>query len=177
MRRLALLVLVVGLLTAGCGQRAQTYTIDKGGKRYTVDTGSQTIREGNYIYRYELTRTTDGYSLEITYPNGATYSYSQGKISGVGSWSEDYDAGRYAPGTVLREVLEESVLKEKGRSANLGLAVLLAGLGVWCAAAPRSVWYLKGGWKYKDAEPSKPALWVYRAVGAGLVVIAAVAAL
>ncbi len=177
MKKLIGLLLVMGLLLAGCGQRTQTYMVEKGGKRYTVDTGSQTIREGNYIYRYELTRTTDGYSLEITYPNGATYFYSQGKTDGTGGWSENYDAGRFASGTVLREALEESVLTEKGKSSYLGLAVLLAGLGVWCAAAPRSVWYLKGGWKYKDAEPSEAAVWAYRIVGAGLVVIAAVTAL
>ena len=58
--------------------------------------------------------------------------------------------------------------EESGGSPPLGL--LLIALGIWGAAAPRSVWYLSYGWRFKNAEPSEAALLAER-LGGGVAVV------
>lgn len=56
-----------------------------------------------------------------------------------------------------------------GRYLLVGILLIL--LGIANAAAPRVMWRINYGWRYKDAEPSNTALLVSR-VG-GVIAIAA----
>jgi len=143
------------------------YTVVRNGREYVVDKKAGTISDGAYTYQYTFSGDSKAYSLEIEYPDGSTYWWQQDKSGmGWGGWSGDYDQSLYTGGDTLRDVL-----KAKAPRAHkyAGVGVLLLAVGAFETAAPRAAWYLRYGWRFKDAEPSDAALFLGR--GGGMLAI------
>ena len=94
-------------------------------------------------------------------------------MGGFGGWSDDYDPTAYVDGEVLLEVLGTDRAAPEKDGGNPLPGLLIIGLGIWGVAAPRSVWYLSYGWRYKDAEPSDMAL-VAERLGGGVAIVVGV---
>ena len=181
MRRKHALTLLLSLLLifalSGCvgGEVSNTYTVQKHGTVYTVDQEAATIHDGKYTYHFAFTPYGDGYRVEITYPNGATYSWTKSGNVGAGGGSENYDDVTYADGFDLIDVLDDGRPRQKDPKP-VGLALLLLAVGIFNVAAPRTAWYLEYGWRYKDAEPSDLAL-AANCIGGVIALVIAVLAL
>lgn len=66
----------------------------------------------------------------------------------------------------------------QGGESGVGFAgVILLVIGIVNTAAPRFAWYLKDGWKFKDAEPSDDAISLTRAGGIIAIIIGLIALL
>ena len=52
-------------------------------------------------------------------------------------------------------------------------AVIALAVGLLCIISPYTAWYLRDGWRYRDAEPSDFALGVIRGCGVVCVIFAA----
>lgn len=160
--RILILLLLTAALLCGClREPSLSYTVTHDGKTFTVDTQNRTISDGEYEYAYSLT----GSRVKITYPNGSTYTWNhEGAGVGSGGGSEDYSPEAYVDGSTLVEVLSPD--SGSGSGGRIALGLLLSALGLWQILAPRSVWFLTNGWRFKAAEPSDLALGLYRAGGA-----------
>jgi len=166
-----LLGLALALTLCACSDSG-SYTEIKNGVSYFVDLNAKTISDGTHTYRYTLSGDTDNYSIRITYPNGATYSWQVSGVFGHGGWSSDYDPELYADGGILCDVLEAAV-PDRAKAGRGLVAVILLILGFINVRSPRTTWHWSHGWRYKDAEPSDAALAANRISG----VIAILAAL
>ena len=128
-------------------------------------------------YQYEVSGSSNEYSITITFPNGSKYwrdaSGVDGVISYTAGWSENYNAERYADGEVLCGILEREVGKERS-PLNIILGLILLAAGIFCTASPYNVWYMEYGWRYKDAEPSGLALGLNRFGGIVAIIVAVV---
>ena len=142
-KKLTVLLLALALVyTFSLPVAAAQKTVEWEGVTYTVDTEAQTIHDGESVYEYQVELYRDGYTLEITYPNGAFWSASVTESDGTYGWNEEYDM--------------------KGTVYPTGDTL---GIGIFSAAYPYGAWYLERGWYYKDAEPSDAALLFNRVVG------------
>ena len=171
-RKLAIIgILFLALLLTACGQEeARTvYSVGINNVQMTVDTQNMTISDGMYTYRFEVA----GNNTTITYPNGATFYWSQGDTFGHGGWSENYDDSTYTDGHILLQALEQKPGKQdrRERTGNPLLGLVFIGLGLWNALSPYTGWYFSHGWKYKDAEPSDAALGFTRFGGIAAIII------
>ncbi len=170
-------VLLVLTLLCACSKRetSSTYSIVKNNTTYVVDVEQQTIFDGTYTYRYELSGTSAGYQLDITYPNGSSYwwqTQSSGNfVTGHGGWSDDYSESAYASGDTLRDVLEVQVPKES-EPKNVALIIVLILIGLFNLAAPEAAWYLEFGWRFKDSEPSEEVI-TFNRIGGGIALVVA----
>lgn len=175
-RWLVILAVMLFLCACSVSEKPSTYSMVKNNTTFTVDMKNQTISDGTYIYRYELSGTSAGYQLSITYPNGSTYHWqtrASGMItSGYGGWSDDYNETVYVAGDVLRDVLEVQVPEEK-EPKNVIVIFFLIIIGLFNLAAPETAWYLEYGWRYKDAEPSETAI-AFNRIGGGIALVVAV---
>lgn len=170
MKRISLFFLqaLVAALLIGCAAAPVTYTVERNGTAYIVNTELGIISDDLYTYLYEVEGSGDRRSVTITYPDGPTYTCSYNGSGAVLSWSNDYSPNRYADGDTLLAVLEAQAPKEYSGHPILGL--LLIALGIWHTLAPRAAWYLSYGWRYKNAEPSDAALLVSRISGIAVVI-------
>ena len=159
------------LLLCACSTEI-VYTVVKNDISYEVDRDNQTISDGTHTYKYDFSGNSSSYNVNIVYPDGSTYWFSQSGHSGHGGWSDDYDEKRYVDGDTLCNVLLEKAPKETNSGKFVGV-IILAVVGVFNIVSPYTVWYLEYGWRYKNAEPSDLALGFNRVVGV-IVVIAAV---
>ena len=165
-----LFVLLLSLSLAGCGQHENIYTVSKNGKNFQINRLEKTISEGNYTYHYKLTGTDSSFNVTITYPNGSTYWYNQSGMTGQGGWSDDYAEDAYTSGDILVDVLQEQVPASANPGKIIG-AISVIALGLLYSVFPNVFWYLRYGWRYKDAEPSDAALILARIGGIIAVVI------
>lgn len=174
MRQIAALGLALLLALALCAcSDSGPYTVTRNGRDYEIDKAAGTISDGRYTYQFALTGNASQYDLEITYPDGSTYWWTQEDSSmGHGGWSDGYGEGNYAQGDDLRDALLAKAPRARAGHPVLGLILLAAGL--FCAAAPRAVWELQYGWRFKDAEPSDLALAMNRICGIAAAVIAVI---
>lgn len=172
MKRFGILLLTAAvlLLMAACasGESANVYTVTEGDTEFTVDLENGTISDG--INTYVFTASTN--KITITYLDGATYVWNADGVGGAGGWSEDYDPNRYVDGLTLINALSRPRETQMTVSHPF-LSIVLAIVGLWHLIWPRSVWYVKGGWRYKDAKPSEAALTAGR-IGGGLALVLAV---
>jgi len=155
--RVLLPLLILILLLSGCGKQNQepyTYTFsrDSDVKTITVNPEDGTILDGTDVYDYVMEKSGSRTSYVITYPNGATYHWSETGNGGAGGWSETYDDNRYISGTILVYALEENQPPEKLGSVGAGL--LLMALGAVNFFFPELPFHLRYGWAVRDAEPS-----------------------
>lgn len=173
MKRVFLMLLAVSALLCGCaGKRLSVntdHTAINDGIVFSIDTENQTITDGKDVYRYSVEKN----SITIIYPNNATYSWFS---AGYGSSSGDYDDRRYISGMILAQALSQAGPKKSGTDPNLVLfGLVCTAIGLWQSISPDSVWYLRHGWKFRNAEPSDIALGLTR-LGGGLAIIIGVIA-
>lgn len=178
MKRTFIFLLAVFLITGLCAcssGKVTEYTVTKNGTDYVVNTEKGTIFDGTNTYRYSFSGNSTNYNMEIKYPDGSSWWWSQDDRSGMGAGygghSDNYDEDKYVSGYVLQEVLEEKAPKAPKQGKNILIIVLLFGIGIFCLAAPKAAWYLEYGWHYKDAEPSEASIVICRVSGAVLIVI------
>ena len=175
----ALLLALMLLILPACASNTPTepYTVEKDYKVFTVDPEAGTITEGNNVYEYKISGDSDSYSISITYPNKATYSWSQNGMHGSGSASHNYDRNAYVPGETLVNIVEDEVDSASSVGGGVGIFILVlvfAIVGLVGVLSPETAWHLNRGWMYKNAEPSDAALTMHRISGALLLVTAAV---
>lgn len=163
---LGLLAVVLALSVSACtGYENGTYTVEKRGVEYVVDTEKHTIFDGTYTYQYEFSGDRTQYRIDITYPDGSTYWWNGGSSTGFGGWSGDWDnLYDYADGGVLREILVEKAPGGTADSVKILAAIFIMAVGAVGIFFPRAAWYLGYGWRFKNAEPSDIAL-VFGRVG------------
>ena len=174
-RMIALLLTVVLLLSlTACGPRKKTgreeVYLEEAGVTVTIDYDEETIRCGEDIYTYMVNRDM----CAINYPNGATYwDYGMYHIP-----DEDYDPERYLPAELLLPLLahQQAAMSRNSGADFTAIAsfILLLCLGLWGVIAPESMAYLRGGWRFKNAEPTEFALTMERIAGIFFLVMAVV---
>jgi len=178
-----LLVPIITLLLCACMTRS-SYTVEKDGVEYLVDTKSCTISDGAEAYPYSINGDASAYCIQITFPDDFEVVWqgsknAQGTASGFGSWSGTYNADYYKKAEQMSSILSIQIHApssgEKGQTYWLAALLLLA-VGIFHITAPRAAWQLRYGWRYKDAEPTEIALRVNVGLGmaaalAGLVLV------
>lgn len=172
-------VLLSVCILCGCQEKGNPniYDVVHNGKVYTVDREQRTIRCDDVLYQFEIfSPGGNSVRLDIIYPDGSTYFWTQESGSGYGGWSDDYNPEEkgYVPGDVLWDVLRMQSASRQDSGPSPLLGVLLLAVGIFHAAAPQKVWMLEYGWRFKNAEPSDSALGVNRILGVVLVFIGAI---
>ena len=179
-RAIALALTFLLLLTAaGCGDSVTvtergpyTVGITDGVESValTVDPINQTITaENGDVYTYTITST----EVTFRYPSGESYLWDFANGIGYGSLIQPEEG--YLDYSTLEAALSEEVeAVTPAKSKNPGylffafFCFLIGGLNL---AFPYAGWYLKYGWRFKDAEPSDAALVLNRVAGGILVII------
>ena len=172
--RILLPLLILALILSGCGKQSPepyTYTFSRDNQviTLTVNPETRTILDGTDVYDYVAEKHGSITSYVITYPNGATFHWTDTEHGGVGGWSDDYDETTYISGNILVFAIEEGMPREK--QGNLALGLLIVLLGGIHALFPNIPIYLKYGWRFENAQPSEAYLLVTR-IGGILAVIA-----
>ena len=167
------LFLVCALLIFGlcaCASTQEPYTVEKNRLTFQIDPEAKTISDGTDTYSYSLSGTSSGYRLTITFPNGSTYSESSSDGIVTISTSKDYKYDTYPDGGTLCAVLEDEISGIRSSHSPIG-GILTFLLGLLCLLAPRFIWYVGWGWRFKDAQPSDLALILNRICGAVFIII------
>jgi len=162
-----------------------TETVDIDGQSLLIrfDEGNWsagTIASDNGEYTFAFSHTAQGSRITIVYPDGFVYESTE--MDGAYATPAGYDpeavkSKGYVDGFSLRWSIEHARENGQGRRGSGPsplLAAALLGLGAWNLLAPKSVWRLCGGWRYRNAEPSKAALVVHGLAGALLLFLGAV---
>ena len=154
-KALLFLLMLLALLLCACTRETHpsVYEVEQNGRVYTVDRENGVLTCGGQTYQYCVDK--DG-SIEILYPDGATFWWTVRGNTGFGGWSDDYTERERVPGNAL-------------------FALAALGFGIWGLAAPYSAWYAAYGWRYQDAKPSVPALTAERVGGIVLIVVGLIA--
>lgn len=176
-----ILPLLLTVLLSGCTEKTSIKEIYQ--KVAVIDYVDRTITYDSDIYHYEYAHN----KLILTYPNDTVCMlYNRDSFITI-EWQSIaghdnevkavYDQGYLHPNVIMYQVLEAppspmAPSKETNASPLRGILVVLIG-GV-IVFFPKAVWYIKSGWRYKDAEPSEVAIIVHRlsgvvAIVAGLV--------
>lgn len=177
-KALLFLLMLLALLLCACTRETHpsVYEVEQNGRVYTVDRENGVLTCGGQTYQYCVDK--DG-SIEILYPDGATFWWTVRGNTGFGGWSDDYTERERVPGEELLEVLGHEIPRSSGNGAGGGGNALFAlaalGFGIWGLAAPYSAWYAAYGWWYQDAKPSVPALTAERVGGIVLIVVGLIA--
>lgn len=166
-----LLVLAL-LLTACVGEYSPVYEVEYDGETYTVDSEKQTITHGGTTVQMEWSRTGGGSEVTFVYPDGSTYRWRQNDGFGAGGGSEDYAPEQGMDARTLLAVMDQHRTDSRsprwGSNPLLGLVLIV--LGAVNLVFPKELWFLRYGWRYKNAEPSEMAVWLPR-VGGGIAVL------
>ncbi len=162
------LTLLMAVSLFGCAKQETVYEADVNGVVLQVDIEQKKISDGQYTYGYEFSGDGSSYRVTITYPNGSSYWWNESEFSGSGGWSDDYAEGTYVSGdTLVRAV---TVVEEVDNTEQRNVGKVLAGLlliafGAFELLAPDALWYLRHGWRFKNAQPSDAVLTVSRIIG------------
>ena len=163
-----LIVLILSIALIGCAEQEITYTVNKNGIEFRIDSAQKTISDGDNIYHYEFSGDSSSFKVTITYPNGSSYWYNQSGGVGGSGWSDDYIEGTYVSGDTLVEVVREKAPKRVDPVKIVGGLMLIA-LGIIDMIVPKVSWYLGYGWRYKNAEPPDIAL-IFARIAGGIAV-------
>jgi len=145
------------------GEEAQI-VFDEG----TRSAGTLKAASGEYSFYY-----TDDGAFILTYPNGyiLTQRTADGAVTQTWEHSETPEELGYLNGEDV-----ESAVKYVSASSGSGkssiLSVLILALGLLYTALPHKMWRIARGWMFKNAEPSKMNITVYRIFGGILIIIA-----
>ena len=170
---LALLLIVSTVLRFAEGNKEESsaisVTVDgkEGTLEYSPESRSKgTVTVGEDVYTFEY--KSDGYA-EVTYEDGTVWSarYDEGFIM-TGSYrspdGESTEQGSRTAGDMILSAVESAEPAEKKGQSPL-LYALLVIIGAFMAIWPKALWYVKYGFRYKDAEPSEASLFFIRAGG------------
>ena len=175
MKRINLYVLILMLLLSLCAcGKGDVYDVSLDEGTFTVDRVNETITHEGVSYQYDLWKLADGVKIDLTYPDGSTYSWTRMKNMGYGGGSSDYDENRYVDADTLLDVLEEEMTAlQKGAQSTkfVGLGLISLPIGLFCCFAPRAAWWLEHGWWIKDGEPTDFALAVTKISGGVAILI------
>lgn len=170
-----LLTMVLLLSLTACGPRKKTGTeevyLEDAGVSVTINYDDETIRCGDDLYTYMVSRDY----CTINYPNGATYwDYGMYHVP-----DEDYDPERYLPAELLLPLLAHQQAAMSRNKSGLDITavlsfVLLLTLGLLAIISPESMAYLRGGWRFKNAEPTEWAITMERIAGIFFLIMALV---
>ena len=167
--RVLLPLLVLALVLAGCAREPEPYTYTFNGKTIHIYPESGTIVDGLDVYRYTRTENEDrSISYVISYPNGGRYNWTESRHGSEGGGT-GINENMYLPAKVLVAALQAGEPEEKIGSPILGIPLIA--LGAWHALSPETIWYLKQGWMFKNAEPSDAAQFFIRFGGIGIAVM------
>ena len=172
----AILLLLMTLLLTGCGNDTVAvvergpYYVSVGDQQLTVDPVNRTITaENGDVYTYVISDN----SVTFTYPNGYEYFWNYTSGVGISGLSDNPDGYRYLDYLSLEAALEREV--EAGDPAkdpaHIFFALICFLIGGVNLAFPYVGWYLKHGWKFRDAEPSDAVLVMNRVAGGAAVII------
>lgn len=150
--RILLPLLILALLLSGCAGEPMPYEYTSGGATVTVDPINCTISNGKEVFTYTLEDQGSRTHYEITFPDGSQYYWTDSGNGGSGGWSDDFDIDRYSYAGFLVDALKQSAPREK--QGNVGIGLLLMGLGAVNFFLPELPFYLKYGWAVENAEPS-----------------------
>lgn len=103
-KALLFLLMLLALLLCACTRETHpsVYEVEQNGRVYTVDRENGVLTCGGQTYQYCVDK--DG-SIEILYPDGATFWWTVRGNTGFGGWSDDYTERERVPGEELLEVL------------------------------------------------------------------------
>lgn len=170
MKRLSPLLLILLLFLTGCNQKQikESYTVERDGMQFVVDTENCTITHGEDVYRYAI----DENSTTIIYPDDTYFTWNYNEYGATGG-GNNFGA-EYISNTILVDIAEEAQpRKSETKSMSVIIVSLIVGAcGVIMILAPKAAWYLQHGWLFKDAEPSAAALMIGRISGVVLVIFA-----
>lgn len=173
MKRFYIWIAAMLLMFTLCGcQEHNTYDITYDGKTYTVDREQRTVTVDEVVYQFAITRNgEDSVDLDIIYPDGSRYYWSQSGFMCGGGWSPDYDPETkgYVPGDVLWDVLGIRPSSQDDFGTKFLLVFLLLAVGAFLVITPQTAWMAAYGWRFKDAEPSDFALIANRVSGVALI--------
>ena len=155
--RLILPLLILALVLSGCGNQRQepyeyTFSLDNQVKTIRINPETRTILDGTDVYTYQVETSKIRTSYVIDYPDGAIYHWTETIHGGAGGWSDDYDESSYIPGNVLIHAIEQNQPRE--RIGNIGIGLLLLGLGAMNFFFPEIPFHLRYGWAVENAQPS-----------------------
>lgn len=172
-RQLLPLLLLALLLSACAEPSTEPYTYNyrsdsTGYYEFTVNPEHGTITHGDDVYTYQIEVSRTRTSYVIDYPNGAIFHWTAGNGGGSGGWDEDYDPERYIPGDIIVHALEQNQPRQK--QGNIGIGLLLIGLGAVNFFLPELPFYLKYGWAVENAEPSDAYIAITKTGGVVLAV-------
>ena len=175
-RMIALFLTAVLLLSlTACGPRKRTgredIYLEEADVTVTIDYDNETIQYGNDRYTYTVTRD---YCI-IHYPNGADY-WDYGFYH---TPDENYDPERYLPAELLLPLLahQQAAMNRNNSGQDITAVlsfILLLTLGLWAIISPESMAYLRGGWRFKNAEPTEWAITMERITGIFFLIMALV---
>lgn len=175
-RRIFGLLLLLALLLTACGgesePKSSVYPVEYLGTTYYVDLAQGTVTCGEDVYTFTVSVSGDTRSTKITYPNGATYNWTDTGYGGAGGASEGYDEVRYVDGFTLINIIDQAGPSRdtRDRQGNPLLGFVCILIGALNLAFPQIGWYLRYGWHFKDAEPSDLAIGMAR-LGGGVVIL------
>ena len=163
------LALMLALLCCSCFTTYDTSTEVDG---YTVDFQTGQITDGENVYEFTWSGDEDDGSATVTLPNGHYFLQEWGPSrvnGGMGTTTVD----EMDLATTLPDVVRDALHARKNPPILPPLPFIVAGFGVLLISYPKIYWYLSGGWKIKDAEPSNASLVIGRIIG-GIIVFAGV---
>ena len=167
--RLLLPLLILALVLSGCAGEPQPYEYTAQGITVWVDPAAGTILHNGETISYTMDVGSNSTRYQITYPDGSQYYWTAVKYGGSGGWSDDYQEWKYLPGDFLVDALEQSVPREK--QGNVGMGLLMMGVGAVNFFHPELPFYLKYGWRFANAEPSDIYL-TFTKIGGAIVAVA-----
>ena len=166
MKKTALvLFMAVLILLGGCaGGQSKTFFVERDGESYLVDTESQVIVDGGYVYQYSIDQ--DG-GTTITYPNGSTYYHiSVGGMSASDA-SDDYDDSVYVSGDILVEIVSGIAAPK-----SILVALMIVVAGVFTIVSPKVSGFWGGLLGDRKRESSAGMQLVSRISGVVIIVMA-----
>ena len=118
-KALLFLLMLLALLLCACTRETHpsVYEVEQNGRVYTVDRENGVLTCGGQTYQYCVDK--DG-SIEILYPDGATFWWTVRGNTGFGGWSDDYTERERVPGEELLEVLGHEIPRSSGNGAGGG---------------------------------------------------------
>ncbi|TCT16724.1 hypothetical protein EDC18_10119 [Natranaerovirga pectinivora] len=171
-KRLLLMIFVILILSSCYGRgnnniqyRGRTYGLEKvtnnsyvfksssGGGAITINTfdrSSSMKRYDVYIGSNVYILNGDTNRINVIYPNGQkTFAMRNG---GAGKLVEGYPW----PIDFMHLIIsfEEMINRPKTNNEHFFYGIIFIGIGIYSYKNPELGWYLKHGWKYRNAEPS-----------------------
>lgn len=104
-----LVILTISMLAfVGCSQVSEFYIVETEDYCLEVDTVNRTIFDGEYTYEYWILKSDEYYTIQITYPDGETFTAKIYDEVQRYSWSGNYDDETYVSGIILADALSQA---------------------------------------------------------------------